>query len=511
MPEFILFIIEDLAIVLSVLMMIFLVNQTLKYHQGSSYRLKDGLRYFKSFYTKHYYYLLLIPFIFILDKWYMQLIYLIYLITLYLFTRPKAQISKLVYTSRIWRLCGFIIIFYTALGTILMMNIAFKQLLSLMALYISIMPILTYFASLLMYPIEKLINKFYHIAARRKLKKFQPLVIGITGSSGKTSVKNYIYELLRNSMITYMSPKSYNTLNGLSMTINEYLGVKDAVLVLEMGATKLGDIEELVNFVPVDIAVITQITSQHLQTFISIENIINEKMKLVKSLNDKGIAILNYDCKEIRNYQVKSKGKIITIGTTADCDYYAKDIEMDLDGIRFICVYDNKEMVIKSKLVGRYNVNNILAAIAVARVLHVHDKVIEDGVSLFSSVPHRLEVKKDNVITVIDDSYNSNPLGFKMALEVLNLAQNKKTIITPGIVEAGQASEAINYDLAIDIAKVCDEVILIDNQASKYIHQGLINNNFENIHVVNSFKSAYALVSEGTVLIENDLPDNYFI
>lgn len=504
------FIIEDFAIVLSILMMIHLCIRTSKFHQGNSYKLSDIFTYLKAFYRKHYYFFLLIPFVLVLDRWYMQLIYIIYLIALYSLSRPKQQISKLVYTRRILRLVAFMIIFYTILGTLLMLWIPFNHLTSLLAIYIALMPVLTYIGFAIMTPIEILINKGYHYAAKAKLKKHHPFIIGITGSSGKTSVKNFVFDILKNSMVTYMSPKSYNTVNGISRTINEYLTVDNAVLVLEMGATKVGDIEELVNFVGVDIGIVTQITSQHMRTFHSLENITNEKMKIVEGLGGKGIAILNYDCQEIRAYQIKNSCKVITIGTTPDCDYYAKDIKMSLEGISFTCVYGNEEMDIKTKIVGRYNINNILLAIALSKEMKIQNNIIKDAILALEPVKHRLEVKHDNLITIIDDAYNANPLGLKMGLEVLNLAENKKTIITPGIVDAGEASEAINYDLALEMAKVCDEVILIDNPSSRFIHQGLVNTEFTNIHVVNNFKSAYSLVTEGTVLIANDLPDNYF-
>ena len=505
------FIIEDFAIVLSVLMMVYLWIRTSKFHQGNSYKLADFLIYFKAFYRKHYYYLLLIPFIFVLNLWYMQLIYIFYLIAIYFLSRPRHEITKLAYTGRIWRLGAFMIIFYTVLGTLLMLWIPFKHLTSLLAIYVALMPGLTYLGFALMTPVELLINKGYHLAAKAKLKKHQPLIIGITGSSGKTSVKNYIYDILKTTRVTFMSPKSYNTLNGISRTINEYLHVNNATLVLEMGATKLGDIEELVKFTGVDIAIVTQITSQHMRSFLSVDNIINEKMKIVEGVRDNGFAILNYDCPEIRSYQLKNPCRVISIGTTPDCDYYASDINMSLDGISFTCVMANEAIEVKTKLVGRYNINNILIAIALAKELQISNNIIKDAIYNFEPVKHRLEIKKDHLITTIDDAYNANPLGFKMALEVLSLADNKKTIITPGIVDAGIASEAINYDIALEIAKVCDEVILIDNPSSRIIHQGLVNTGFTNIRVVNNFKSAQLLVTEGTVLIANDLPDNYFI
>lgn len=509
--ETIKFIIEDLALVLSILMIIHLGKRTLKFHQDSRYNYKDSLSYFKTFYTKHYYILLLIPFIFVMEKWFMQLVYIIFLVGIYIVARPKKQISKLVHTNRMIRIGVFAILFYTAIGTILMMSIEFNHLITLLAIYIMLSPILTIIASLIIYPLELMINKVYHYQANNKLKKFKPYNIGITGSSGKTSVKHYLYDILRNDRITFMSPKSYNTLNGLSMTVNKYLRVNNATMVLEMGATKVNDIDELLDFVTLDMAIVTQITSQHLKSFISLENIINEKMKVVERLSQSGIAILNYDCKEIRDYPIKNNCKVITIGTTADCDYYAKDIDMSLEGLSFTCVYQNNEFKVKSKLLGKYNINNILIAIASSITLGVNLNIITDAISSLEPVNHRLEVTRSNEITIIDDAYNSNPLGFKMALEVLSLAKDKKTIITPGIVDGGEATEAINYDIAIDIARVCDEVILINNPSSSFIHQGLINNGYENIHIVNNFASAKSLVTEGTVLIENDLPDNYFI
>lgn len=505
------FIIEDIALLISVLFILYIVYYSIKFYQDSHYKIRDFLSYQLIFYRRHYYYLLIIPFIFILDKYYFQLIYIIFLIGIYFLMSRRKVISKLRFTSRIIRLYVFIIISWTALGTLLMMLISFNHLLSLLALYIVVTPPLLLISNLVMIPIENLINKFYHLQAKRKLKKYQPQIIGITGSCGKTSVKNYLFELLKEKYLVFMSPKSYNTVNGISMTLNQYLMLYNSLFILEIGATKVGDITELVNFTHPQYAIITEIVPQHLQTFKSIENIVQEKMQLVELLPSDGVAFINYDNKYLRNYKIQNDCKVITYGSTNDCDIYASNILMTLESLKFDVHYKDETFTIESKLLGRHNVNNLLAAIAFAKYIGVSNQEIADRVYQIEPVSHRLELKKGKDFLILDDAYNSNYLGFKNALEVLNLANDYKILLTPGIVELGKATKEIHYDLAKEIAKVCDEVILIDCPSSLYLYQGLRELGYKNVRVVKSYREGYTLINKGIVLIENDLPDNYFI
>lgn len=505
------FAIENLTIIISCLFMLFLIYKCIKYFQDTRYNVTDSLLYIWFFYRKHYYLLLLIPFIFLLYLWYFQLIFSLLVIVIYLTMRKREQISKLRFTPRVIRIYGFMVIAWTALGTLLMMIIDFPQLTSLLGLFIVITPPLAILSGIAITPVELLISKGYQLKAKKKLKEHYPYVIGITGSCGKTSVKNYTYELLKEKHITFQSPKSFNTLNGISITINNYLNFKNVYLILEMGATKLGDIEKLVRFTHPHYGIVTEIVPQHFITFKNIENIINEKMKLVESLPSDGIAFLNYNNKYIRNYKIKNNCRVIKFGTTEDCDYYATDINMTLKGISFIVNFNNKELNIETSLLGSHNITNLVAAIALAIELGINENEVIDAIYRIKPVPHRLQIRTDHNLTIIDDAYNSNVQGFKNALQVLDLARGYRTLITPGIVDMGDETESINYNLSKSIYKICDEVILIDNRASRHIAKGLAELGFKNVKIVGSFKDGFALVEKGTVLIENDLTDNYFL
>lgn len=511
MFESIKFAIETITLILNGLFIVILIYHGLKIYQDSRYNIRDSLSHIIYFYRKHYYIFLLTVFIFVLDMWYFQLMFSLTLVGIYLLMRKNKQIAKLKFTSRIIRIYVFIIISWTVLGTLLMMKVPFPHLTSFLALLGIFTPILSVLSGIALIPLEGLIAKGYQLKARRKLKKLKPSVIGITGSCGKTSVKNFALELLKENHLTFKSPKSFNTLNGISITINNYLNFENTYLLLEMGATKLKDIEKLVNFTNPQYGIITEIVPQHLKSFVNIDNIILEKMKLVESLPANGIAFLNYDNDYIRNYKLKTNCKIITFGTNDDCDYYATDLDFTLNKTRFTVHYNNKTITAETKLLGRHNVTNLLAAIALAKELGVSDNEIIDGIARIKQVPHRLELKKQDNLTIIDDAYNSNVNGFKNALEVLDLARGYRTLITPGIVDLGKDTYVINYNLSESIAKVCDEVILIENDASKSIYEGLNKLGFENIKLVKSFKEGFALIEKGTVLIENDLPDNYFL
>ncbi|HHU56197.1 MAG TPA: UDP-N-acetylmuramoyl-tripeptide--D-alanyl-D-alanine ligase [Acholeplasmataceae bacterium] len=421
------------------------------------------------------------------------------------------KIKKLHFTPRIIRLTSFIIISWTALGTILMLVFPFPQLISLLALFIVISPLLVFASSICMVPIERLIVKGYYVNAKRKLSKYKPSIIGITGSCGKTSVKNYLYDLIKEKHIVYKSPKSYNTLNGISMTINEYLFSYNNLFILEMGATKVGDIEKLVNFARPKYAVVTEIVPQHLETFKTTENIVYEKMKIVEGLPSDGVAFLNYDNEYIKNYQIKNSCKVITYGTNPNCDFYASNINMTLDKLTFDLHFQGLSYQIETKLLGRHNVLNLLAAISVANTIGLSIEEIIDAINDLNQVSHRLNLRYDRELIILDDAYNSNVKGFLSALEVLSLSSEYKTLLTPGIVELGDKAKEISFELAKEIVKVCDEVILIENDAAKYLQESLESLNYKNIRVAKSFKEGYALVKKGIVLIENDLTDNYFI
>ena len=184
----------------------------------------------------------------------------------------------------------------------------------------------------------------------------------------------------------------------------------------------------------------------------------------------------------------------------------------------FTCNYQDKKINIKTRLLGKHNIYNILAAIALGIHLNVDIDDIKSSILSLKPTEHRLELKKLNDIYMLDDAYNSNPVGAKSALETLGMMNGTKVVVTPGMVELGKIEKEKNFEFGEEIAEVADYCILIGEKKTKAIYDGLIKNNFDkdNIFILNKVKDSYgvveALKEEGKdifALYENDLPDIY--
>ena len=295
-------------------------------------------------------------------------------------------------------------------------------------------------------PIEKSINNKFTRMAKKKIKGIPDFkVIGVTGSYGKTSTKNVINTILSQKYNSIMTPGSFNTPMGVVRTINEKMKVIHQLFVCEMGAKYVGDIKEICDIVNPDYAVITAIGPQHLDTFKSIENVSKTKLELLDSLNDDGIAFINWEDENIRKATITKK--VVKYGLHDDADYYATNINITEKGSTFDVVMPNKEKItVKTKLLGSLNILNIVGGVAIADKLGLSHDQIKMGIKYIKPVEHRLEIKPNpNGSIIIDDSYNSNVRGAKMALEVLGEFKGKQRIaITPGIVELGDKSYEIN-------------------------------------------------------------------
>ena len=175
---------------------------------------------------------------------------------------------------------------------------------------------------------------------------------------------------------------------------------------------------------------------------------------------------------------------------------------------------NDKKYKFETKLLGIPNVYNILAGLALGSHLQVPVEQLIQGVKKVKSIEHRLELKKYGDINIIDDAYNSNPVGSKMALDVLSLMPGKKIIVTPGMIELGERQYDLNKEFGKQIAEVCDAVILVGEEQTKPILDGLKEMKYKekNIYVINDVKIAFKLMHEikdktTYVLLENDLPD----
>ena len=314
------------------------------------------------------------------------------------------------------------------------------------------------------------------------------------------------------------TPGSYNTTMGNVRIIREELKPEHQVYIAEMGARKRFDIQEICQFVNPQIGIITSIGPQHLETFKKIENVAKTKGELLKGVTQDGAVFLPKDNAYCFELYREDKHKKFLYSTKKDgSDVYAKNIKVTKDGSTFTAVTKNGEFACKTKLLGEHNVQNIIGCIAIAEYLGLTNEEIQKGVEKIEPVEHRLQlIPTQNGTTVIDDAFNANPVGSKMALDVIKQFEGRKIIITPGMVELGEEEYKLNQEFGAQMAGAVDIAILVGMKRSKPIVEGLKSKKFNdmNIYVVNNLEEATAKLGKLTkagdvILFENDLPDNY--
>ncbi len=393
------------------------------------------------------------------------------------------------------------------------------------AIYYVILALLSFFAyfvtflvNLINYPIERMVYYYYYHKAKKKLKSMKNLkIVGITGSYGKTSCKNILSDVLNVKYNARPTPKSINTYNGLMIVINNQLDKFDDIFIAELGAYVVGEIKGLCKLVGPKYGILTKIGQAHLETFKSQENIQKGKFELIEQLPSDGVAVLNGDDELQVSYPLKNPVKVLWYGIhNKDVDVRAENIAYGKDGMTFDVVFkgDKKKYPFMTSLLGEANVYNILAAITLGSYFNISKEDLQRGVRKVRTIEHRLEFKKMWDFTIIDDAYNSNPIGAKMALDVLDRMPGKKIVVTPGMIELGDKEEELNQTFGEQIAKVADEVILVGEKQTKPIYQGLLNKKYpkQKIHVIQDIMEAFSLFEtlkekETFILLENDLPD----
>ena len=521
-----------LLVILVYLVHIFIIS-TRSLHMLQQNRYNRGYRYIK-WIIKNYretlinFSLLFFVFIFgsaINDFGYIIFLAIVLFVTFVFIDRRRKDSVKLPlkYTARILRLIVTNMIIYII--PILIMLLFYEEKSSYICyLILGIMSYLNYFIVLLdnfiNRPVEKMVNNYFRNKAIDKLNSMESMeVIGITGSYGKTSTKNILYDVLSVKYNIFKTPENYNTPYGLMISINNFLDKYNDYFIAEMGACKVGEIQELCDLVHPKYGILTKVGLAHLETFGSEENITKTKFELIESLPSDGIGILNGDDPKQVDHMIKNKCKILWIGIdNKKVDTYAYDIDLSYRGTKFRVKFKDldNDYIFETKLLGKNNIYNILASITLGHVLGISIKDLQKAVKYIKPIEHRLSMKKMGDINIIDDAYNSNPDGSKMALEVLHMMPGKKIIVTPGMIEIGEKEDEVNKEFGREIAKTCDEVILIGENKTKPIYDGIIEEGFNknNIHVLNDVMEAFPLINklkgkETYVLLENDLPDSF--
>lgn len=368
-------------------------------------------------------------------------------------------------------------------------------------------------------PIEKAVRQWYINDAKRILKDMPNLkVIGITGSYGKTSVKNFLYKTLSGKYEVLITPKNYNTTMGVVKTIRENLKPTHQIFICEMGATKVGDIKEICDLVNPTVGIITSIGPQHMESFKTIENVISTKFELADSVKKNGGTVfLNYNNEYIAKQKPDMDYK--TYGVENDkLDYNGFNLVSSSNGLTFkVLNEDNKEVEFKTKLIGKHNIINIVGAIACANFMGVKIESLVSRVREIQGVEHRLQLIPHGNLAIIDDSYNSNPVSSKSALDTLGEFEGTKIVVTPGLIELGAKEEQYNFELGEYAAGICDYIFLVGENHSKPILEGVKSKKFDETKLFTVSSPQEAMQKIGTlpingkvtVLLENDLPDNY--
>ncbi|GIV61313.1 MAG: Mur ligase [Rhodothermaceae bacterium] len=382
-------------------------------------------------------------------------------------------------------------------------------------------PLWVWLAGWLLQPVERSFQEGFKRRARRHLARRPDLtIVGVTGSYGKTSVKFIIAELLGQRYHVLATPGSYNTPMGICLVVNNQLRPEHQVLVLEYGIRHPGDIRELCAIARPDVAVITTVGVAHLETMGSIENIAQEKGSLITHMKPGGPVVLNVDDPRVAAMAERATGRVwrVSVEGHPNADITARDLQYGPDGTTFtVRDEEGHEAVFRTKLLGRHNVLNILLGVAVGRSMGLRLRQMAHAAARLQPVAHRLQLRQEGPITVIDDAFNSNPVGARNAVEILGrFTTGRRIIVTPGMIELGPRQEEENRLFGHHIAANVDLALLVGEAQTAPIREGLREAGFpdEKVRVVRSLFEAKDFLTTylrpgDVVLYENDLPDQY--
>ncbi len=290
-------------------------------------------------------------------------------------------------------------------------------------------------------------------------RKFQIRVVAITGSNGKTTLKEMTAKVLNQQFAVLASPKSFNNFIGLSLTL---LGLehKHQFLVVEMGTNHPGEIAKLTRIAKPTIGVITNIGDAHLEFLGDRWGVARAKFEIFEGIED-GVAILNQDDPYIISLGKELKLKKVTLGIKKKADLVASDIQsLGLEGIRFSLrvKIERKDETIEVKLpvLGTHNVYNALACGAIIKALDLEMDLLPKGLASFKLPSGRTGLIKIGKIMVIDDTYNANPTSTSEAIQTLmNLpTQGRKICILGDMLELGQAAKLFHMKTGEMVAKM---------------------------------------------------------
>ncbi len=392
---------------------------------------------------------------------------------------------------------------------------------------------------------KKITIKLLAVFSRLIIKKYQPKIVGITGSVGKTSAKEYVYRVLSSKFGVRASIKNYNNEFGLPLTIigvespgknifgwikvffqaKKLLIFRDKnfpeILVLEMGIDRPNDMDYLLSIVKPDVGVLTNISHSHVEYFGSVDKIKKEKSKLVKNVKKDGLAILNADNKYLTDLPSEIKSRLVFYGINNQADVSAKDVSFILPnnlldsnfyGIHFKLEHQGSVIpVVLNGAISYPAIYSSLVAIAVANFFGLSLMEVIKELAQISQLPGRMNILsgiKNSII--IDDTYNSSPESSLSALETVKkvkLDNGRKIAIFGDMLELGSYSEEGHQIVGKKVAEINIDILFLIGERARDIGRGAIDSNFKKENIFSFARTEEAInfikdkIGEGDLIL----------
>jgi UDP-N-acetylmuramoyl-tripeptide--D-alanyl-D-alanine ligase len=378
-------------------------------------------------------------------------------------------------------------------------------------------------ANLILAPFEARVQRRYWDEARTILRRHEPIVIGITGSYGKTSVKHILGHVLETAAPTLITPGSVNTAMGIARIVREQLRPHHRYLVVEMGAYGIGSIARLCALTPPKLGVITAIGMAHYERFKTLDAVSHAKYELAEAARDNGgtaiVAAQTLEFAWPREFVERHRDRVIIVGSEPEHDLVVDNLRQEPDGIVAEAQWRGAHYTLRAPLYGLHQGRNVALAFAAACSLGLAPEDVVVSLRSTPQIAHRLEVKRqgDGAI-LIDDAYNSNPVGFASALgllDVLRQPEGRRILVTPGMVELGEAHQDEHARIGRLAAEHVDVLLAVAPHRVEPLASAFAKAAPEReIVPCPTFAEARAwldrnLGTRDVVLIENDLPDLY--
>jgi UDP-N-acetylmuramoyl-tripeptide--D-alanyl-D-alanine ligase len=333
-------------------------------------------------------------------------------------------------------------------------------------------------------------KKAIRMIAKAILKKVNPLVVAVTGSTGKTTTKEMIYCALKEKYNIHKTHGNLNNDIGLPLTLFE-LENEHEIVVLEMGMNTEGEIRLLASIAEPDIAVITNIGESHIGRLGSKENIFSAKMEICENMDEKSVLIANGDDVFLRTLidkDTKYRKVFTSINKTEECDIYANDVNYGEKGSKFILMHEGNEYPCVLNVQGRHNVSNALLAFAAAVEVGVKPELALKGIEKYQGNDLRGAIVEVGGMILVNDTYNANPSSMIASLASFSNLSGRKIAVLGDMLELGSYAQKMHMEVGMKVADEGIDILMVTGTYAADYEKGAVMNGFKR-NKVHAFES----------------------